>query len=202
LSLIVHKTATSQDINQWKQKSGLAPDPYLSDTNKSNASSSDEVEMKKQVDVGKECIRKPTSNTEQEQQQQQQITDQLATPEHDLEHDQQQHHQQQQSTLICPICIHEIQKGDDVCYSGFCHHVFHRDCLSAWLSTHSRICPYCRGEIITQEMLAEAHQTRLAQQTTAEWDDDDDDYDEHHSDSGDDDDDDEISVGAFSRYRP
>jgi hypothetical protein len=65
------------------------------------------------------------------------------------------------NNLLCPICIHDISVGEIVCYSGLCHHVFHRDCLSAWLSTHSRICPYCRREILTQEMLNEAHRLKL-----------------------------------------
>jgi hypothetical protein len=65
------------------------------------------------------------------------------------------------NNLLCPICIHDICIGEIVCYSGLCHHVFHRDCLSAWLSTHSRICPYCRREILTQEMLNEAYRIKL-----------------------------------------
>ena len=65
------------------------------------------------------------------------------------------------SDLLCPICIHDIQEGERICYSGLCHHVFHRDCLSSWLSTHSRICPYCRQEIVTQSMLEEAYQIKL-----------------------------------------
>jgi Ring finger domain len=65
------------------------------------------------------------------------------------------------NNTLCPICIHDICVGDSICYSGLCHHVFHRDCLSAWLSTHSRICPYCRQEILTQEMLEEAHRIKL-----------------------------------------
>ena len=85
-----------------------------------------------------------------------------------------------------------------MCYSELCHHVFHQQCLSAWLSTHSRICPYCRGEIITQQMLNDAHQTRIARQATEEWDL----LDDEEDDDDDEEDDDEISVGAFARYRP
>ena len=113
-------------------------------------------------------------------------------------HRQQDQHQHQ--GLICPICIHEIQDGDKVCYSEFCHHVFHQDCLSAWFSTYSRICPYCRRELITQQMLNDAHRIRT-RTISSEWDagdDDDDDDDESDDDSGDE----EISPDDFSRYRP
>jgi hypothetical protein len=77
------------------------------------------------------------------------------------------------SSLLCPICIHEISLGESICYSGLCHHVFHKDCLSAWLSTHSRICPYCRQEIVTQEMLEEAHRIKLEWLENGESDSDD-----------------------------
>mmetsp|Transcript_3066 Transcript_3066/g.6931 ORF Transcript_3066/g.6931 Transcript_3066/m.6931 type:complete len:364 (-) Transcript_3066:3992-5083(-) len=113
---------------------------------------------------------------------------------------QQQQDQHQQQGLICPICIHEIQDGDKVCYSEFCHHVFHQDCLSAWFSTYSRICPYCRRELITQQMLDDAHRIRTRrQQSQATAGDDDDDEDD---DSEDDSDDEEISPDDFLRYRP
>ncbi|KAG7338328.1 ring finger domain containing protein [Nitzschia inconspicua] len=78
------------------------------------------------------------------------------------------------NNALCPICIHDIRVGESICYSALCHHVFHRDCLSAWLSTHSRICPYCRQEILTQEMLEEAH--RIKQEWLRNGNDDDSSY--------------------------
>lgn len=65
-----------------------------------------------------------------------------------------------QAGIICPICIHDIDIGNHVVLLSACDHMFHRDCLSQWLSTHTRDCPYCRTEIITQEMLDEAYRIR------------------------------------------
>lgn len=106
--------------------------------------------------------------------------------------------------LVCPICIHSINKGDTVSTTGFCHHVFHHDCLSAWLSTHSRICPYCRREILTQEMLNEANRIKLTRRATSTMDcgSYDDDNNDDHEDSDDDDDDSSVDMEQFSRYRP
>jgi hypothetical protein len=70
---------------------------------------------------------------------------------------------QLQQRRCCPICLHDIVVGDIICVSKVCHnnHIFHRQCLSTWLSTHSRICPYCRQEIITQDMINTAHRIKL-----------------------------------------
>jgi Ring finger domain len=62
--------------------------------------------------------------------------------------------------VVCPICINDIEVGNHVVTLTHCDHKFHKDCLSQWLSTHSRDCPYCRTEIISQEMLEEAYQLR------------------------------------------
>lgn len=64
------------------------------------------------------------------------------------------------NSTMCPICIHDIEVGDDVAVLSACNHIFHRDCLSEWLSTHTRDCPYCRTEIISQEMMEEAYRLR------------------------------------------
>ena len=61
--------------------------------------------------------------------------------------------------LCCPICIQDIQVGDDVCYSKYCEqHLFHLDCIVNWLSTGSTLCPCCRRVILTRTMLEESLQ--------------------------------------------
>ena len=89
------------------------------------------------------------------------IPEGAASPQPTSAPKQHNHSEHNNSDLLCPICIHDIQEGETICYSRLCHHVFHRDCLSSWLSTHSRICPYCRQEIVTQDMLEEAYQIKL-----------------------------------------
>jgi hypothetical protein len=63
--------------------------------------------------------------------------------------------------MVCPICINEIEVGNHVVSVPGCDHKFHKGCLSQWLSTHTRDCPYCRAEIISQEMLDEAYRLRM-----------------------------------------
>lgn len=64
------------------------------------------------------------------------------------------------NSTMCPICIHDIEVGNEVVMLSACKHIFHRDCLSEWLSTHTRDCPYCRTEIISLEMMEEAYALR------------------------------------------
>lgn len=63
--------------------------------------------------------------------------------------------------LICPICIHAIEVEQPI-ISLPCLHRFHSACLIQWLSTHTRDCPYCRTEILTQGMLDQAYRQRHA----------------------------------------
>jgi hypothetical protein len=64
------------------------------------------------------------------------------------------------NSTMCPICIQDIEVGSEVVMLSACSHIFHRDCLSEWLSTHTRDCPYCRTEIVSQEMMEEAYRLR------------------------------------------
>ncbi|KAL3075640.1 hypothetical protein niasHS_012470 [Heterodera schachtii] len=48
----------------------------------------------------------------------------------------------------CPICKCEIVPGTMVKPLS-CNHIFHNECISAWLSNHIT-CPYCRFEMATQ----------------------------------------------------
>lgn len=63
--------------------------------------------------------------------------------------------------LLCPICIHDLEVGQNVIsLASTCQHRFHSQCLVEWLCAHTRDCPYCRTEILTQEMLRHAYQRR------------------------------------------
>jgi hypothetical protein len=68
--------------------------------------------------------------------------------------------------VICPICIDDIEVGDDAVFLSVCNHVFHKHCISQCLSTHTRNCPYCRAEIISQEMMEQAYIARNLHHTT------------------------------------
>ena len=56
-------------------------------------------------------------------------------------------------TCCCPICLSEFQDNELVSCSSSnhplaCNHLFHTECLGAWLSKHSS-CPVCRFEMLT-----------------------------------------------------
>ncbi|XVF36644.1 hypothetical protein REPUB_Repub19eG0074800 [Reevesia pubescens] len=58
-------------------------------------------------------------------------------------------------TLECAVCLNEFEDDETLRLIPKCDHVFHPDCIDAWLSSHST-CPVCRanlalklGEIIT-----------------------------------------------------
>lgn len=64
-------------------------------------------------------------------------------------------------SVLCSICIHDLEVGQSVVsLAPTCEHRFHSSCLIQWLSTHTRNCPYCRTEILTQDMLRQAYQRR------------------------------------------
>jgi len=49
----------------------------------------------------------------------------------------------------CTICLSSYEVGDSVCHSPneHCIHVFHKDCVLAWLSKKDQtLCPCCRQE--------------------------------------------------------
>lgn len=53
----------------------------------------------------------------------------------------------------CPICLSDFQDGEMVSVSSSsqplaCRHLFHKDCLGAWLSKHNS-CPVCRFEMLS-----------------------------------------------------
>ena len=66
--------------------------------------------------------------------------------------------------LICAICIQSIEVEQPI-ISLPCLHRFHGPCLIQWLSTHTRDCPYCRTEILTQGMLEQAYRQRHARRS-------------------------------------
>ena len=58
------------------------------------------------------------------------------------------------SRELCSICLHHFRDGDVVSQStNNCKHMFHRECVAAWLSVHKE-CPLCR-ELFLKEDLAE-----------------------------------------------
>ena len=88
-----------------------------------------------------------------------------------LEHDIEEDFEQTKHEVVCPICINPIELGSHVVDLDSCMHIFHKDCLSQWLSTHTRDCPYCRTEILSQEMIDEAYRIREEEGSDASEDD-------------------------------
>ncbi|XP_058223956.1 RING-H2 finger protein ATL38-like [Rhododendron vialii] len=49
-------------------------------------------------------------------------------------------------SLECAVCLSEFENTDTLRLLPICCHVFHHDCIDAWLSTHVT-CPVCRSNL-------------------------------------------------------
>ena len=45
--------------------------------------------------------------------------------------------------ITCSICLDDFKRGDGVCHSSNCIHIFHHGCAEKWLLYHDE-CPCCR----------------------------------------------------------
>lgn len=45
----------------------------------------------------------------------------------------------------CAICIDSLEPDDDI-RALTCHHVFHSDCITPWLTTRRALCPLCKHD--------------------------------------------------------
>ncbi|OIV97875.1 hypothetical protein TanjilG_12632 [Lupinus angustifolius] len=50
------------------------------------------------------------------------------------------------ATLQCAVCINEFQDDETLRLIPVCNHVFHPECIDAWLAHHST-CPVCRANL-------------------------------------------------------
>jgi len=48
------------------------------------------------------------------------------------------------SQLTCPICLDEFEHGDTQVRELPCRHIFHPDCIDAFLLNNSSLCPMCK----------------------------------------------------------
>eukprot|EP00980_Cylindrotheca_fusiformis_P019082 scaffold6434_cov71-Cylindrotheca_fusiformis.AAC.2 len=51
----------------------------------------------------------------------------------------------------CPICLEPYRPDDTICVSKspHCDHIFHRECITAWISEHN-LCPLCRVDLMSE----------------------------------------------------
>ncbi len=68
------------------------------------------------------------------------------------------------SANCCHICLEDFKPGDHVSSSKSksCRHMFHKDCINAWLITHND-CPVCRNEFLTT-----VNEDEIGQEASAE----------------------------------
>ena len=57
--------------------------------------------------------------------------------------------QDTEQTQSCPISLDDFQEGEMVCRIRHCGHIFKRENLMRWFSTHT-CCPVCRHNIVEQ----------------------------------------------------
>lgn len=50
------------------------------------------------------------------------------------------------SSLLCAVCLDDVRAGEMVRQLPACRHLFHVDCVDAWLRAH-RTCPLCRCQL-------------------------------------------------------
>jgi len=85
----------------------------------------------------------------------------ITTEDYDLED------QEELLTQPCPICLEPFKAGDSVSWSKhllFCKHVYHTDCIFAWLQGDNDICPCCRRDYYTMEETQDYNAEQSAEQ--------------------------------------
>ncbi|KAI8026060.1 E3 ubiquitin-protein ligase ATL6 [Camellia lanceoleosa] len=53
------------------------------------------------------------------------------------------------SALECAVCLNEFQDDETLRLIPKCDHVFHPECIDAWLTSHVT-CPVCRADLVPQ----------------------------------------------------
>lgn len=53
------------------------------------------------------------------------------------------------SALECAVCLNEFEDHETLRLIPKCDHVFHPDCIDAWLASHTT-CPVCRSNLVPQ----------------------------------------------------
>ena len=46
----------------------------------------------------------------------------------------------------CSICIEELDEDDDILYTK-CYHIFHKHCITKWLTEYNNRCPICKKDV-------------------------------------------------------
>jgi len=59
------------------------------------------------------------------------------------------------SVLVCAVCLEDVRAGEMVRQLPACRHLFHADCVDAWLRAH-RTCPLCRCDLSPRNPIAKA----------------------------------------------
>ncbi|KAL5206961.1 hypothetical protein ABZP36_031396 [Zizania latifolia] len=49
-------------------------------------------------------------------------------------------------SVLCAVCLEDVQRGETVRRLPACGHLFHKDCVDMWLHTHAT-CPLCRCDV-------------------------------------------------------
>ncbi|RCV21849.1 hypothetical protein SEVIR_4G139700v4 [Setaria viridis] len=59
------------------------------------------------------------------------------------------------SVLLCAVCLEDVRAGEVVRQLPACRHLFHVDCVDAWLRAH-RTCPLCRCDLSPPNVTSKA----------------------------------------------
>ncbi|KAF0934479.1 hypothetical protein E2562_025556 [Oryza meyeriana var. granulata] len=71
-------------------------------------------------------------------------------------------------SVLCAVCLEDVQRGETVRRLPACCHLFHKDCIDMWLHSHTT-CPLCRCEVLLRRPATKAA-TAAAESTSADAD--------------------------------
>lgn len=61
-------------------------------------------------------------------------------------------------SVLCAVCLEDVQRGEAVRQLPACGHLFHKDCIDMWLHSHTT-CPLCRCELLSRRSAGKAAMT-------------------------------------------
>ncbi|KAL5211531.1 hypothetical protein ABZP36_022378 [Zizania latifolia] len=64
-------------------------------------------------------------------------------------------------SVLCAVCLEDVQRGETVRRLPACGHLFHKDCVDMWLHTHAT-CPLCRCDVLPRKHATKASASAAA----------------------------------------
>lgn len=79
----------------------------------------------------------------------------VSFPHGESEHSDDESEQADEEEYLCAICLSDYETGEVIITSKYCSHLYHRDCILAWLEKNND-CPCCRVVMMTDGEMTKA----------------------------------------------